>query len=85
MSQLDQMCLDGRPSLDDVTTTESQKQNIQAILELLEQSAQADESTPVVTTLHLIVSAMDGKKAPPFITLTLFNLQPTLISSELDQ
>ncbi|XP_074509971.1 gasdermin Eb [Sebastes fasciatus] len=55
---LDQMCLDKRPALDDVTATDSQKQNIQAILDLLEQSGQV-KSTPVLTALHLIISAMD--------------------------
>ncbi|XP_029307874.1 gasdermin Eb [Cottoperca gobio] len=55
---LDQMCLDKRPALGDVTATESQKQNIQAILDLLEQSGQA-ESTPVLTALHLVTSALD--------------------------
>lgn len=57
------MCMDGKPSLGDVARTESQKQNIQAILGLLEQSVQADQSTPALTAFHLIVSAMDGKKA----------------------
>lgn len=61
LSQLDQMCLDKRPALDDVTATDSQKQNIQAILDLLEQSGQV-KSTPVLTALHLIISAMDGEK-----------------------
>lgn len=61
------MCLDKRPDLGSVTTTESQKQNIQAILDLLEQSgqmesAQADQSTSVLTALHLIASAIDGEK-----------------------
>lgn len=63
LCQLDQMCLDRRPSLGDVTTTDSQKQNIQAILGLLEQSDQADQSTPALTALHLIASAMDGINA----------------------
>ncbi|XP_035528193.1 gasdermin Eb [Morone saxatilis] len=61
---LDQMCLGQIPPPDDVTTTESQKQNIQAILDLLQQSGQveltqAGQSTPVLTAIHLIVSAMD--------------------------
>ncbi|XP_070768101.1 gasdermin Eb [Enoplosus armatus] len=61
---LDQMCLDKRPALGDVSTTDSQKQNFQAILDLLEQSgqvesAQAGQSTSVLTALHLITSAMD--------------------------
>lgn len=62
------MCLDKRPDLSDVTATESQKQTIQAILDLLEQSgqvvsSQAGESTSVLRALHLITSAMDGEKA----------------------
>ncbi|XP_032375585.1 gasdermin Eb isoform X2 [Etheostoma spectabile] len=55
---LEQMCLDERPALGDVTTTEPQKQNIRAILDLLEQSGQV-ESTPVLTALNLVTSAMD--------------------------
>ncbi|XP_073342240.1 gasdermin Eb [Pagrus major] len=63
-SVLDQMCLGKTPALGDVATTGSQKQNIQAILDLLEQSgqaesAQAGQSTSVLTALHLITSAMD--------------------------
>lgn len=61
------MCLDKSPTLGDVTMTESQKQNIQAILGLLEQSgkvesAQTEQSTPVLSALHLISSALDGEK-----------------------
>lgn len=61
---LDQMCLGKRPALGDATTTEPQKQNIQAILDVLEQSgqvesAQTEQSTSVLTALHLIASAMD--------------------------
>ncbi|XP_034409350.1 gasdermin Eb [Cyclopterus lumpus] len=55
---LEQMCFDKRPALGDVTTTESQKQNIQAILDLLEQSGQV-ASKPVLSAFHLITSAMD--------------------------
>ncbi|KAF1387827.1 hypothetical protein PFLUV_G00083970 [Perca fluviatilis] len=55
---LDQMCLDKRLALGDVTTTEPQKQNIRTILDLLEQSGQV-ESTPVLTALNLVTSAMD--------------------------
>lgn len=66
LSQLDQMFLDKRLALGDVTMTDSQKQNIQAILDLLEQtgqmeSVQVGQSTSVLTALHLISSAMDGK------------------------
>eukprot|EP00064_Thunnus_orientalis_P001758 superscaffoldBa00000121_g1761 len=59
---LDQMCLDKSPTLGDVMMTESQKQNIQAILGLLEQkvdSAQTKQSTSVLSALHLITSALD--------------------------
>lgn len=68
LPQLDQMLLGKRPALGDVTTTHSQKQNIQAILDLLElsgqaESAQADQSTEVLIALHLITSALDGEKA----------------------
>lgn len=59
---LDQMCLDKSPTLGDVMMTESQKQNIQAILGLLEQkvdSAQTKHSTSVLSALHLITSALD--------------------------
>lgn len=59
LSQLDQMYLKKIPALGNVTTTESQKQNIQAILDLLEQSGQVES---VLIALHLIVSAMDGEK-----------------------
>lgn len=64
------MCLDGRLLLGEIATTESQKQNIQAVLGVLEQSAQADQSTPALTAFHLIVSAMDGKKAVLFAFIT---------------
>ncbi|XP_076593385.1 gasdermin Eb [Chaetodon auriga] len=61
---LEQMCLDKRHDPGDVTTTESQKQNIQEILDLLEQCgqmepAQAGQPTSVLTAFHLIASAMD--------------------------
>lgn len=62
LSQLDQMRLDKIPSLSDVTATDSQKQNIQAILDLLEESGQ-EKSKPLLTALHLIISAMDGERA----------------------
>ncbi|XP_056237123.1 gasdermin Eb [Seriola aureovittata] len=61
---LDQMSLEKSPALADVTTTVSQKQNIQAILELVElsgqvESAQTGRSTSVLTAIHLISSALD--------------------------
>ena len=68
LSQLDQMCLDKSPTLGDVMMTESQKQNVQAILGLLEQSgevdsAQTERSTSVLSAFHLITSALDGENA----------------------
>ncbi|XP_026149145.1 gasdermin Eb isoform X2 [Mastacembelus armatus] len=59
---LEQMCLESL-ALGDVTATELQKQNIQAILDIVEQcgevkSAQAGRSTSVLIALHLISSAM---------------------------
>lgn len=62
------MFVDRILALGDVTMTDSQKQNIQAILDLLEQSGQvewvqAGQSTSVLTALHLISSAMDGERS----------------------
>lgn len=59
------MYLGKKPSLDDDGLKESQQQSIQAIFEVLEQSG-AEESTqsPVLTALHLVVSALEGKKNP---------------------
>ncbi|XP_011604087.2 gasdermin Eb [Takifugu rubripes] len=54
---LDQACPDERASLGHVTAAESQEQN--SILELLEQTAQADQLAPTLTALYLTVSAMD--------------------------
>ncbi|XP_018544241.1 gasdermin Eb [Lates calcarifer] len=61
---LDQICLDKSPAPGDVSMTESQKQNIQAILDLVQQSgqvesAQTGQTTSVLTALHLISSALD--------------------------
>ncbi|XP_039972683.1 gasdermin Eb [Xiphias gladius] len=61
---LEQMCLGKSPALCDFTMTESQKQNIQAILDLVEQSghvesAQTGHCTTVLTAVHLISSAFD--------------------------
>ncbi|XP_028280814.1 gasdermin-E-like [Parambassis ranga] len=61
---LDQMCLDKKLGLDDVVMIESQQQNIQAFLDLLEQSGQAGptqagQSTSVLTVLHLVLSALE--------------------------
>lgn len=60
--QLDQLGVDERTSLKDVTASESQTQNVRMILELLEKSAQGDQLAPVLEALRLITSAMDGKK-----------------------
>lgn len=78
LSQLDHMCLDKTLALGDVTMTESQKQNIQAILDLLEQSGQVEsvqvgQSTSVLTALHLISSAMDGEKSYALRSLNYCN------------
>lgn len=62
LCQLDQVCLDENTSLREVSASECQKQNVHLILELLEQSGQADQLAPALTALNLIVSAMDGKK-----------------------
>lgn len=58
LCQLDQMFLG------DVGLTESQQQKIQEILNLLEHSGQAEsiQTKPFLTALHLIISALDGKK-----------------------
>ncbi|XP_034553014.1 gasdermin-E-like isoform X2 [Notolabrus celidotus] len=61
---LEQMCHDEKPDLDKGSATDSQKQNIQAILDLLEKSegaksAQGNQSTSALTALHLVVSAID--------------------------
>ncbi|TNN78443.1 Non-syndromic hearing impairment protein 5 [Liparis tanakae] len=55
---LEQMCFGQKPAVSDATATESQKQNIRAILDLLEQSGQA-ASKPVLSAFHLVTSAMD--------------------------
>ncbi|XP_028983881.1 gasdermin Eb [Betta splendens] len=61
---LDQLVLNKRLDLGEVPMTKSQRQNIEAILDLLEQtgqmeSVQVGQSTSVLTALHLISSAMD--------------------------
>lgn len=61
--QLDQMCLNKSSSLAELATTDSQKENIQAIVGLLEQSAQGDQDTAVLKALHLVAGAMDGEEA----------------------
>lgn len=57
---LEQKCQDERSGLGDFATTDSQKHNIQAILDLLEPSGQVGSAqAPVLTALHLTVSALD--------------------------
>lgn len=64
LSQLEQMCQGVKPNLAEFATTDSQKQNIQAILDLLELSGQLEsDQAPVFTALNLTVSALVGKKA----------------------
>ncbi|XP_071388928.1 gasdermin Eb isoform X1 [Centroberyx affinis] len=63
LSQLDQMCLGAWPDLEDVKT-ETQRQNIQAVLDLLEPSGReeqtsSDQSPSVLRAFHLIISALD--------------------------
>ncbi|KAM3873366.1 gasdermin Eb [Diretmus argenteus] len=60
---LDQMCFGERPALG-VVQMASQRQNIQAMLDLLEESGRgeqtrADQSVSVLKAFHLIVSALD--------------------------
>lgn len=68
LSQLEQVCQGETPALPDVTITESQNQNIQAILELVEQPgqvelSQVDRSTTVLGSLDLISRALYGEKS----------------------
>lgn len=58
---LEQMCMDKGSALGDFKTTACQKQNIQAILDLLEQSSQEEpsRSTSLLKALHLLISALD--------------------------
>ncbi|XP_010740226.3 gasdermin Eb [Larimichthys crocea] len=79
-SVLDQMYLKKIPALGNVTTTESQKQNIQAILDLLEQSGQVES---VLIALHLIVSAMDEMTDDCLAVLGMCCSLPVLEALEL--
>nr|XP_046255578.1 gasdermin Eb [Scatophagus argus]XP_046255579.1 gasdermin Eb [Scatophagus argus] len=58
-SVLEQKHLDMKPGLDDVAATESQKQTIQVILDLLDQLVQTEQYTPALAALYLIASALD--------------------------
>lgn len=64
LSQLDQMCLGKKAGLGDVGLTEPEQQKIKKMLNLLEHSGQPEsiQTKPFVTALHLIISALDGKK-----------------------
>lgn len=62
LCQLEQVCLDESISPREVPASDSQRQNIHAILEPLERSGQVDQLAPALTALNLIVSAVDGKK-----------------------
>ncbi|XP_006801451.1 gasdermin Eb [Neolamprologus brichardi] len=61
---LEQMCVDKGSASVDFKTTASQKQNVQAILDLLQQSSpeeptEKSRSTSLHTALHLLISALD--------------------------
>ncbi|XP_051812464.1 LOW QUALITY PROTEIN: gasdermin Eb [Acanthochromis polyacanthus] len=58
---LDHMRLGKKLNLSDVTANESQQQNIQVILDVLEQLIRLDQASPqpTLTALHLITSALD--------------------------
>lgn len=63
LAQLNQMCLNKSPSPAELATTDSQEENIQAILGLLEQSEQGDHDTAALKALHLVVGAVNGEEA----------------------
>lgn len=58
-SVLEQMCQNRKPSLAEAATTDAQRENIQAIVGLLEESSQAEEATSALKALHLLAGAMD--------------------------
>lgn len=68
--QLERMCVDETPVVEDDTTTDSPNQSVRAILDLLEQSGQVD-SRRALSAFHLITSAMDGGKARLYSNLCL--------------
>lgn len=57
------MCQNRKPSLAEAATTDAQRENIQAIVGLLEESSQAEEATSALKALHLLAGAMDGEQA----------------------
>ncbi|XP_043973565.1 gasdermin Eb [Gambusia affinis] len=81
---LDRMYLGKKPSLDDDGLKESQQQSIQAIFEVLEQSG-AEESTqsPVLTALHLVVSALEELPDDCLPVLSVCSNPATLQTLEL--
>ncbi|XP_063735473.1 gasdermin Eb isoform X2 [Eleginops maclovinus] len=71
---LDKVCQDENPALGDITATESQKQNIQAILDLLEQAELTNDclaflgmccSLSLLQALELLVQCVLGKGELP--------------------
>ncbi|KAM3614965.1 uncharacterized protein V6R79_021610 [Siganus canaliculatus] len=67
-SVLEQMCQDKGSALGVETTTEFLKDDIQAIVDLIEKSHEADQ---VITALHLMTSAMEDMKEDCLTLLTL--------------
>ncbi|KAM9309413.1 gasdermin-E-like [Pholidichthys leucotaenia] len=86
---LDHMYLEGkRPNLEDFTMTESHKQEIQVILDLLEQSGQVEstlesQSTSVLAALYLMTSALDELTSDCCGILGTYCSPPVLQSWEL--
>ncbi|XP_047454505.1 gasdermin Eb [Mugil cephalus] len=83
---LDQICLEKVPDLDDATMTESARQNIKAILDLLEKSGQmgstqaAGPSTSALTAIHLLTSALDEMTNDCFAVLGMC-CSPTVLAT----
>lgn len=67
-SVLEQMCQDKGSALGVETTAEFLKDNVQAIVDLIEKSDEADQ---VITALHLMASAMEDMKENCLTLLTL--------------
>ncbi|XP_029927409.1 gasdermin Eb [Myripristis murdjan] len=84
------MCLGKHPALGEVRT-ESQRQNIQAVLDLLElsgqvehaQTALSDQSTSVVRAFHLIISALDEMTDDCLAVLRMHSTPTVLQALEL--
>lgn len=85
LSQLEQMCMDKGSALGDFKTTACQKQNIQAILDLLEQSSQEEpsRSTSLLKVLHLLISALDGEKSCTLQSLIVYFFSHTRVTQYL--